>query len=113
METTNVANDKSDGFVWCIVQDGTSNGEYENCACVAICSSEEDAIAYINAELQDQVVNALFCGTDYTQEEIERETKDHVEWFDSHTARFVYGDSVADYRALKLRVPRGAKEVKK
>lgn len=93
------------GYVYMVTIDGTSHGDYENCASSCLFSTAEEAVDFVREDLAECVANTVFAGADYSDVEIECAAGKYCEWFDGKSARFRYGDCIADYKIERTAVP--------
>lgn len=93
-------------YVWMVIANGTSHGEYEgNSASASLFATEKEAIEYIKSEIVDMVINTELLGCDYDDERLEEVVRDKSEWFGRHEAQFRARGSIADWRIEKVAVP--------
>ncbi len=98
--------EKARRYVWMVIANGTSHGEYEgNSASASLFATEKEAIEYIKSEIVDMVINTELLGCDYDDERIEEVVRDKSEWFGRHEAQFRARGSIADWRIEKVAVP--------
>lgn len=92
-------------YVWMVIIDGTSYGEYENAAGACLFATEKEAIEYVSRSLEEDVVNGVACETGYTDEKLKEEVTRTCKWFGSHEAQFRHGTAITDYKIEKVLVP--------
>lgn len=93
-------------YVWMVVANGTSHGEYEgNSASACLFATEKEAIEYVKSEIVDMVLNTELLGCDYDDERLDEVVRDKSEWFGKHEAQFRARGSIADWRIEKVAVP--------
>lgn len=93
------------GYVYMVTVDGTSHGNYENCASSCLFSTSEEAVDFIKKDLAECVINTVFTGISYTEVELECAVEKYCRWFDGKSAQFRYGDCVTDYKVERTAVP--------
>lgn len=97
---------KAKRYVWMVVANGTSHGEYEgNSASACLFATEKEAIEYVKSEIVDMVLNTELMGCDYDDERLDEVVKDKSKWFGRHEAQFRDLGSIADWRIEKVAVP--------
>lgn len=97
---------KAKRYVWMVVANGTSHGEYEgNSASACLFATEKEAIDYVKSEIVDMVLNTELLGCDYDDERLEEVVSQQSEWFGDHEAQFRDLGSIADWRIEKVAVP--------
>lgn len=97
---------KAKRYVWMVVANGTSHGEYEgNSASACLFATEKEAIEYVKSEIVDMVLNTELLGCDYDDERLDEVVRDKSEWFGKHEAQFRDLGSIADWRIEKVAVP--------
>lgn len=97
---------KSKRYVWMVVANGTSHGEYEgNSASACLFATEKEAIEYVKSEIVDMVLNTELLGCDYDDERLDEVVRDKSEWFGRHEAQFRVRGSIAEWRIEKVAVP--------
>lgn len=98
--------EKAKRYVWMVVANGTSHGEYEgNSASACLFATEKEAIEYVKSEIVDMVLNTELLGCDYDDELLDEVVRDKSEWFGKHEAQFRARGSIADWRIEKVAVP--------
>lgn len=102
--------EKAKRYVWMVIANGTSHGEYEgNSASACLFATEKEAIEYVKSEIVDMVLNTELLGCDYDDERLDEVVRDKSEWFGKHEAQFRDLGSIADWRIEKVPVPEPAK----
>lgn len=96
---------KTIGYVYMVTVDGTSHGDYENCASSCLFSTSEEAVAYVKDDLTECVINTVFTGVPYNDTELECAVEKYCTWYDGKSAQFRYGDCVTDYKIERVAVP--------
>lgn len=98
--------EKAKRYVWMVVANGTSNGEYEwNSASACLFATEKEAIEYVKSEIVDMVLRTELLGCDYDDERLDEVVRDKSEWFGKHEAQFRVRGSIAEWRIEKVAVP--------
>lgn len=92
-------------YVWMVITDGTSYGEYENAAGACLFATEEEAIEYVSRSLEEDVVNGVECETGYTDEKLKEEVARCCKWYGNHEAQFRHANAITDYKIEKVLVP--------
>lgn len=93
-------------YVWMVVANGTSHGEYEgNSASACLFATEKEAIEYVKSEIVDMVLNTELQGCDYDEDRLEEVVRSQSKWFGKHEAQFRDNGSIADWRIEKVAVP--------
>lgn len=102
--------EKAKRYVWMVIANGTSHGEYEgNSASASLFATEKEAIEYVKSEIVEMVLHTELQGCDYDDERLDEAVRDHSEWFGDHEAQFRDLGSIADWRIEKVPVPEPAK----
>lgn len=98
--------EKANRYVWMVVANGTSHGEYEgNSASACLFATDKEAIEYVKSEIVDMVINTELLGCDYDDERLDEVVREKSEWFGNHEAQFRARGSIADWRIEKVAVP--------
>lgn len=98
--------EKAKRYVWMVIANGTSHGEYEgNSASACLFATEKEAIEYVKSEIVDMVLHTELLGCDYDDERLDEVVRDKSEWFGKHEAQFRDLGSIADWRIEKVAVP--------
>lgn len=98
--------EKAKRYVWMVVANGTSHGEYEgNSASACLFATEKEAIEYVKSEIVDMVLNTELQGCDSDDERLDEIVERQSEWFGKHEAQFRDLGSIADWCIEKVAVP--------
>ena len=101
---------KARRYVWMVIANGTSHGEYEgNSASATLFATEKEAVEYVKSEIVEMVLHTELQGCDYDDERLDESVRDHSEWFGDHEAQFRDLGSIADWRIERVPVPEPAK----
>lgn len=101
-------------YIWMVIANGTSHGEYEgNSASAILFATEKEAIEYVKSEIVEMVLRTELQGCDYDDGRLDEAVRDHSKWFGDHEAQFIYLGSIADWRIEKVPVPDPAKMMRR
>lgn len=101
-------------YLWMVTQDGSYDGDYENCASSTLFLTEGEAIEFVKECIRECVLNdKLVNVTDLDEEAVKEAIVDHVEWFGTYMAQYRNDGSVTDWKIERVPMPKPAKVKKR
>lgn len=85
--------------------DGTSDGDYENCATSLLFKTKEEAEDYVESDFIDDVVNDGIVGDDPSADELAKAIEEHCQWYGEWQAQFRHGNARTDYKIEEVSIP--------
>lgn len=93
-------------YLWMVTQDGSYDGDYENCASSILFLTDEEAIEFVKECIRECVLNdKLVNVTDLDEEAVKEAIADHVEWFGTYVAQYRDDGSVTDWKIERVPMP--------
>ena len=92
------------GYVYMVTIDGTSHGDYENCAYSRLFSTADEAVDFVRKDLEECVANTVFVGAKYSDAEIACAIEKYCRFYGKYV-QFRYRDAVMDYKIERTAVP--------
>lgn len=91
--------------IFMVTIDGTSDGEYENCACSVLFKTKEEAVNYVNADFIDDIINDGIVAEDADHSTIDGALQEHCTWWSEWSASYKWGKARTDYKIEEVGIP--------
>ena len=95
------------GTAWMVTIDGTSHGDYENCANSVLFGSYAKAKAFVEDDIEECILNdRLVNPRKHTKDELAEAIADHVQWYGNCVAQYRNDGTIMDWTIDKIAIPK-------